>query len=455
MQPRLSELIDEGVARGIITPQQRDELLKLAGHKEDGPRGFTGEFLAWAREAPRGFNAITVAYGVGALAVVFALVWFLADRWSALGPPGVLIVSIVYVAVFGSAASVFTRERFPIAHGVSVLLMVVTAPLIAWAALRVTTVWTDDFGRLCSARDAPFWGCGSRAVVLAGVTLAATLAAMRRLRFGPLMIPGAAALGVIFGQLALEASRGDGGRPLLGWAMTFTASMLVTIAYETDRRHGRQSYSGWIHIAAAVCATIALLDLFAVEPQLRHLLLPTSVAAMAASLFLRRVVWLVVGLGGLFSYLMWLAREVFERAVAFPVILAAVGLSIILVTVWVQRTYPRIAARIRESDGAMARFPGGAGLLLAPALVAVLVMPAARADAIHEERQRRAEAAWSSAIARREAGYAPRVRPIRDLPVVRPPPDSAAMPDSVAQQDTLPPADSVPPPDTTATRGVS
>jgi hypothetical protein len=381
MQPKESDLLDEGVARGILSPRQRDELLKLAGHQPEGPRGFTGEFLAWAREAPRGFNAITVAYGVGALAVVFALVWFLADRWDALGPPGVLIVAVVYAAVCGAAASVFTRERFPMAHGVAVLLLVVTVPLIVWAALRVTHVWDDEMAALCRVRDAPFWGCRSRVLVLAGVTLAATLAAMRRLRFGPLMIPGAISLAVIFAQLGLESARGAYGVVMTGWAMLFAASMLATIAYEVDRRRGREDYGGWLHIAAAVCAVAALVGLFQSEPGFRHLLLPTSVAAMAASLFLRRIVWLVVGLGAMFSYLMWLANEVFERAVAFPVILAAVGITVILLTVWVQRTYPRIAARVRESDGAVARFPGGAALLLAPALIAVLVMPSARLEA--------------------------------------------------------------------------
>jgi hypothetical protein len=245
--------------------------------------------------------------------------------------------------------------------------------------------------------------------------------------------------------------------------MTFTASMLVTIAYAIDRGRGRGDYGGWVHIVAAVCAAIALINLFNAEQGLRHLLLPTSIAAMASSLFLGRIVWLVVGLGALFTYLMWLAREVFERAVAFPVILAAVGFTVILVTVWVQRTYPRIAARVRESGGAVAQFPGGAALLLAPALVAVLVMPAAREAARWEEERWQAEAARARVIERRTARPPARPRGLGDdVPVVpRPrdsvtvsPPDtsSAAPRDSVSSlRDTVPlPRDTVPvaaPPD--------
>jgi hypothetical protein len=69
-------------------------------------------------------------------------------------------------------------------------------------------------------------------------------------------------------------------------------------------------------------------------------------------------------------------------------------------------------------------------------------MPAARVHRNAEEQARLAGAAWSSAIERRETGYTPRVRPIRDLPVVPPRPDSTISPDSSGRADSLPPADS-------------
>jgi hypothetical protein len=215
-------------------------------------------------------------------------------------------------------------------------------------------------------------------VVLSAATFVSVLLTMRRLRFGPIMIPGAGALAVVISQLALEVGRAPNGTQLVGWPMVFTASVLVAIAYEMDRRRGREDYARWLHIAAAVCAAIALVNLFDAEADARHLLLPTAIATMGASLLLRRIVWLVLGLGSLFAYLTWLATSVFRQAVAFPVILAMVGITLMLLTVWVQRSYPRLAARVREANGAAAYFPGGTGLLLAPALVAVLMIPTAR-----------------------------------------------------------------------------
>lgn len=401
MSVRVSELLDEGVARGIISPEQRDQLLRLSGQTPDRASGRTGEFLAWARETPRGFNAITLAYGVGAFAVVFALGWFLADRWTDIGERGVLVVSVVYAGVFSLAARVFGRERFPTAHGVAAALLILTVPLIVWSFLHVTGVWQTGTGSVCQLAGSSFWDCRAHPTVLAASVVAATLVVLRRLRFGPLMIPGAAGLAVVLVGVALEVSRSPGGIVLVGWSFTFAASVLAMIAYETDRRQRTEDYGRWLHLAAAICAGIALADLFNSEPGARHLLLPTALMAMASSLFLRRIVWLVVGLGALFSYLTWLATEVFERAVAFPVILAMVGLTVIVVTVWVQRSYPRLAARVRESDGRTPRMPGGAAILLAPALVAVLLMPVTREARVRAvEAREAAQQAASDAAAR-------------------------------------------------------
>jgi hypothetical protein len=112
----------------------------------------------------------------------------------------------------------------------------------------------------------------------------------------------------------------------------------------------------------------------------------------------------------------------------------------------VQRSYPRIAARVREQDGVMARFPGGTALLLAPALVAVLVMPAAREEARLAEMEQLAQLAWDRAIQRRETPVV-RPRPIRDTPVVPRQRDSILHPDSLSGTDSLPVTDTLPPAD--------
>jgi hypothetical protein len=440
MPSRLPDLLDDAVARGLITTAQRTQLLALDSADDDHPRGRVSEFLAWTREVPRGFNAISIAYAIGALIVVFALGWFLADRWSVLGPPGVLIVAVVYAALFAAAAHLFTRERFATAHGLALLLLILTVPLMAWAALRTTGVWDDVEGRVCALEPALFWQCRGRSIVLAATAFVASLAAMRRLAFGPLMIPGAASLLIMLGEGTLRIAGGGTLPGMTGWAFVVVASMMATIAYETDRRRGMEDYARWLHVAAVIATGIALSSLFNSERELRYLLLPTAVVMMAASLYLRRLIWLFLGLIALFAALLWMANEVFDRAVAFPVLLGFVGIAVILVTVLVQRQYPRLAERVRSAHGVGPHVPGGAATLLLPALVAVVLFPVARREAQWRVEWAAADARRYEIIARRDAAANAPVRARRrtlsdDVPVRPPVVDSVAV-DST-QADTM------------------
>src|SRR5215208_6091875 len=90
------DLLRLAVARGIITRAQYEAILALdpAAAAEPSPV---------RPETAGGFNWTTVAYALGAMVVVFAFGWFLADQWDTLGPEGVLVVSLVYAAMFAGA----------------------------------------------------------------------------------------------------------------------------------------------------------------------------------------------------------------------------------------------------------------------------------------------------------------------------------------------------------------
>src|SRR5688572_6058133 len=111
--PPLSTLIDTAVDRGIIDVGQGDRLRMLALELAPSDAA-TGQAHALGARAPRvieppreargGFNAITVAYSLGAMLVLFALGWFLVDRWRSLGPIGVFAVSALYAIAFAACA---------------------------------------------------------------------------------------------------------------------------------------------------------------------------------------------------------------------------------------------------------------------------------------------------------------------------------------------------------------
>ncbi len=445
MGSRLRELLDDAVVRGLITSAQRTQLLALdaddaaASSPGSAPRGPSGDFLAWAREAPRGLNAISIAYAVGALIVLFALGWFLADRWALLGPPGILAVSLTYLALFGAAARVFTRERFATAHGVALCFMSATVPLALWAALRTVGLWEERPPAVCRGEVALFWVCRGHVVVLSAALFGAALLGMRRLAFGPLMIPGALGLAVLLREVVTEVARA-GGPAVAGWPLVVVASVLVALAYETDRRRGVADYARWLHIMAALITVWALVALFETDPGVRPWLFPTALAMVMASLYLRRVVWLLLGLLAMFQALAWWAREIFRDAVAFPVVLGFIGLLVIVATVLVQRQYPRLAERIRGTHGVGPHIPGGSALLLAPAVIAVLLFPLGRADAARAAQWRAAEAARAAIIEERDRSRnlpPRRVRGLGDEVPVRPaPPADTLLQDSVATDAT-------------------
>src|SRR5215213_1456142 len=136
VDPPLSMLTAAAVDRGIIDASQRDRLHALAAELSTSVMPALSEPPAPRHAEARGnFNVITVAYTVGALLVVFALGWFLIDRWEKLGPTGVLAISALYAVAFGAAGVALRHRGFSIAGGLAVTLGVMMTPVWGWAVL--------------------------------------------------------------------------------------------------------------------------------------------------------------------------------------------------------------------------------------------------------------------------------------------------------------------------------
>jgi hypothetical protein len=110
-----------------------------------------------------------------------------------------------------------------------------------------------------------------------------------------------------------------------------------------------------------------------------HVALVVGGLLVAASLYLRRRVFLFFGALASVAYLFYLAFDVFRQTLSFPILLASFGLAVILLTVLFQRRYPAIARRMEAARGpGQARLPGGyyaLGAAVAIALVLLLTAP--------------------------------------------------------------------------------
>ena len=415
----IARLIDVALERGIIDAAQRDALAALSAelnvardHSHD-----EAEDTAPRREAQRGFNAITVAYSLGALLVLFALAWFLVERWKVLGPFGVLVVALLYAAAFAVVGSQLRRRGFDVAGGLAIVLAVAMTPVWAWAILRLTgeipdpAIWTDPLSRY-----EPY--VASRLIVLDLATIGVALAALRRVRFSVLGAPIAVAAVALL--LHLGQALGD---PRLSWYIgpyyeCVVACTMIAVAYAVERHQPpNEDYAFWVYLAGLVMLLVAYFGVWSYIGRWRHALPLVAVALVTASLYLRRRTLLVAGGIAAFAYLGYLAFDVFRRVIALPIALATLGLLVIVSTVWMQRRFPKLVARVSREDAAGVKtLPAGGLAVLGPLAIAFTAMVFAGREAD----ERTIDREWRNAFYERRARDQMREARKRTVPA-RPP----------------------------------
>jgi hypothetical protein len=386
--------LDAAVTLGIITADQAQAIRGLSVPS-------AGRATEHTAEAPRAFNAAMIAYLLGAVTVLIAMAWFVADRWTWLGAGGVLAVAVLYAALFLVVARVLRREGFATASGLAVLFAVAMAPLATVALIELTGWLGLPRGVVCGYPDRVFWACRGEEVLAELVAALAALVALRQVRFSLLVAPLVAiAMRMLF-HVSEAINGGLWGDATSGWIWVIGASTLAAAAYAADRRQqGDEDFARWIHAGAAISALVATVQLLNAYEGYRHLLTPGAFVAFAAALTMRRLAWLALGMIWFVWYLGWLASDVFRGTPVFPIVLAAIGLAVIVATVWVQRNATMLMRRFGGVSGdGRPRFPGGAALLLAPAAVALLML----GEGAARDRERREEQRWQTELWRQRA----------------------------------------------------
>ena len=404
---RNGSLLERGVARGIISAEQRDALLAL-------DRGEP----ALAIEVRRGFNAVTVAYWTGGIAVLCAFAWFLISRWETLGPGGVLAVSLAYAVLLVVMARVLWTNGFPHASAVSTVLAVAMTPIVTWSLLALTG-WWDQFPELRRTDFAvtEFDWENVRWLPIDLATILASLAALRRVRFGVLALPIAIALSALGAHgvsLVIQPAIANELGPSLAMLV---ASVLLSIGYTLDRRAGDgEDYAVWFYAAGLVWTAISIVQFFNGHAAIAaHAMLFVSVLFAIAALKLRRRLFLAAATIGFFGYLGYLTFDVFRKTLGYPILLATSGLVIILLAVWSQRRFPDLQERMNASGP---RLVPGAPLALGGAVVIALTMIVAD---LPDARSRIVERYQSEAVQRALMHHHRTGRPAGMLPTPRNP----------------------------------
>lgn len=382
----IEEFLQKAMARGLITAAQQASLLSLA--VEEGPA---------PREMPRGFNWVTVAYALGALLVVFAGGWFLAQRWLTLGPGGVLLVVLLYAAVAVAASAWLERRDFREAAGIAAMVAVSLTPVAIWAIESLTGWWPAEiWGKPYYPAYPP--AESSRWLLAELATILAALLVLRRRAWSAVVFPVAVAL---FG-LVMHAPRAVGidMTPVLErWILMTGALFVCAIADTTDRNLPRQAGPGRgdmafpLWVTGLVTLSIAILSMWPVAGPWRHGLPVLALAAVAAALLMGRRTHLVFGVFAIFMYLLYLAAEVFKSTAYFPIVLAVLGGALLAATVWLQRRFPALASRLGARRGGQGGLPGSPvmpWLMVVFALgMTLLRIPDAREERLNRDFQQR------------------------------------------------------------------
>lgn len=399
-----AELLDRGVREGIISQSQRDRLLSLSSTLASSSAVASS---VQAAERRPGFNAVTVAYGLGAMLVLFACGWFLVDRWAQLGPWGVLAVVAAYAAVMVAASRWLLAHRFQLAADIMTMLATCLSPLVSWSFLSLAGRWPVAPRNDPLLQHSPWMAY--QWLVLDLTLILVALLVLRRRRIVTLTWPLTIALWATWlhvGQL-LHGERGT--MTFDSWIMLANGLLLLFVAERVERWQrregaGRVAADGfyaprdvlgdfanafWVSGLLATGVAYMAIWLRADGEASQHLLPVFALGLVALSLYLRRRVALLFGVGGILGYLAFLAQDVFKDYVSFPILLAGFGILLILATVWTQTRFPALVERIDARRGDDERpLPWSPFTALLPTLIAIAMAVMAWFDAGDEREQR-------------------------------------------------------------------
>jgi len=303
-------------------------------------------------EQAKGFNLVTVAYYFGAMLMISASAWFLGDKWDVLGPSGILTTVLVY-ALIATAVGCWVRSQgYIVGGGLLITVAVCLTPLIVYAIEDLFGIWPA--GRPGNYEDYFPWINGSW-IVMELATIVVAAIALYFVRFGFLTAPLAFSFwflsmdigALILGKASLEGDERE-------WISVVVGVITIVVGYVLDRYLNRSAktksddFAFWCYLfgTMAFWGGLTAMDSDSELGKAGYALI--NLLMIGVALRLRRTVFLVFGALGFHIYLGHLAYAVFEDSFFFPFVIAFLGLSMILVTVFVQRYFLKRATPLVE-----------------------------------------------------------------------------------------------------------
>lgn len=336
--------ITRAAAEGVLSESDADRLVRWAYDQQ-----FNGALIPEpkvpAPEQRKGFNIVSVLYYFGAMLMISACAWFLGDKWDMLGTTGVFITTLIYLLIALTIGRWLRANDYVVAGGLLITVGVSLVPLLTYSVEKITGLWPNEY----PGAYAGFypWIHGSW-IVMELATIAAAALALKFVRFSFLTAPMAFCFwflsmdlaGLVYKQNSLDSDT-------MKWVSVLVGLVTMIIGFALDRalRQRRapasEDFAFWCYLFGLMAFWGALTAMDSGSEFKRLIYLAINLALIGWAVKLKRTVFLVFGAVGVYIYLGHLAWEVFKDSVFFPFVLALLGLSLILGTVWGQRYWRR------------------------------------------------------------------------------------------------------------------
>jgi len=332
-----SSEIYRAAEEGVILPADAERLVQW-GHEQ---RFRVPPAASPPPERRKGFNLVTVAYYFGAMLMISACAWFLGDKWNAIGSGGIFATVFIYMLIAISVGLWVRGKGFIVGGGLLITVAVCLVPLLTYTIEDMLGLWpAGNPGRYANYYP---WINGSW-IVMELATIAAALIALRYVRFAFLTAPIAFSFWFLSMDLAALISRNaDISWETRQWVSVIVGLCTLIIGYFLDRELHKageprsEDFAFWCYLFGMCAFWGGLTSMDSGSELTRFVYLLLNIGFIGLALKSRRVTFLVFGALGVHIYLGHLAYTIFKDSFFFPFVIALLGLSLILVTVFAQR----------------------------------------------------------------------------------------------------------------------
>lgn len=320
--------LDGAVKENIISSQQAIALYEyLTIQSQDSPK----------------FTFTHVLYYLGGVIAIGAMTLFMNLGWESFGGAGILSISVFYAAVGLKITNSLSTRNLPIPAGICATFVVCLTPLAIYGLQQWLGIWPDDSVYQDYHRYIQWhWLYMELGTLAIGAMIA------WKYKYPFLMMPIAITLWYMTMDISAMLSGGEITWKLRALVSLYSGLLMIGLAFWIDiRSYDKADYAFWIYIFGVIAFWGGLSLQNSDDELSKFIYLCINLLMIGVGVLLVRRVFVIFGAIGSCGYLGYLASDVFQDSVLFPIALTAIGLGIIFLGILWQKHEKTITQKSR------------------------------------------------------------------------------------------------------------